>query len=93
MSHRSRKQEIVDEDTLDALSAAAQPNDEHIYTNELESHLLGGVAPDNEYEYHWLDVAKSRHNGPYNDQLVEEVKGVYSVFFIPSIYDDVLVGV
>jgi len=32
----------------------------------------------------WLDVAKLRYNGPYDDALVEEVKSVYSVFgFLP----------
>ena len=53
-------------------------------TNALESQLLGSPPDDDQYEYHWLDVAKTQHNGPYNDELVDEVKAVYSVFgFLP----------
>ena len=51
----------------------------------LQSQLLqNDDEDDNEEEYHWLDVTKMQHQGPYVDQLVEEVKGVYSVFgFLP----------
>ena len=37
-----------------------------------------------EYEYNFFDVAMELNGGPYGDHLVEEVKGVYSVFgFLP----------
>ena len=85
MSHQSQRQEIIDEAIR---FSEDRRREEHIgrkvdtanNTNALRSQLLIDVVPDDEYEYHWLDVAKSQHNGPYNDDLVEEVKGVYSVF-------------
>ena len=89
MSHQSQEQDIMDEV---AHNAEDQPNsgpissnlDTSNNTNALDSQLLGGVAAHDDYEYHWLDVAKSQHNGPYNDDLVEEVKAVYAVFgFLP----------
>ena len=86
VSHQSRKQEIID----GARRSAANPPNILIHsmncnpnmsnnTNSIESQLLGATVLHDEYKYHWLDVAKSEHNGPYNDQLVEEVKAVYSV--------------
>ena len=85
MSHQSRRQEIIDQV---ASAAADQVHDVPILnnldvsnnSNASEGPLLGVPVPNAQYKYHWLDAAKSEHNGPYNDQLVEEVKAVYSVF-------------
>ena len=82
MSRQSQRQEISEESIRFSEDRhSEQPIGRNLDT---ESQLLSGVAPDDENEYHWLDVAKSQHNGPYNDDLVEEVKTVYSVLvFLP----------
>ena len=79
MSHQSQRQEIIDDEAI-RFSEDRRKVDTVNNGDALRSQLLIDVVPDDEYEYHWLDVAKSQHSGPYNDDLVEEVKSVYSVF-------------
>ena len=55
------------------------------WTNPATPPVSPDIDVDAEYKHHWLDVSKSSYSGtsgvsgPYDEDLVEEMKGVYSV--------------
>jgi len=87
LKHRKRKQEIVKDFNQNILgsfqpqttSSTTNPNE-----NDNDNDEQGTYYDDNELNVTWLDVAKLQYNGEYDNELVEEVKMVYSVFgFLP----------
>ena len=84
IKNRKRKQEIISDFRHNILNSFTANIDEQDEDSNNDSEEDNNLFDGDDIKISWLDVAKLRYNGEYDNNLVDQVKMVYSVFgFLP----------